>query len=93
MTSTKAVDTALAILKTLPVGSFCGVSNGKKYIVSRSLFAKGASEKLVARELGGTDYISANVYHLTSGARLYPCEMSAEKVLDFIADLRDVSAQ
>ncbi len=47
--------------------------------------AGGKSHKLVAHERGGADYISMNLY-LTdqSGALLRPCEMPAEKVIDFV---------
>ena len=39
-----------------------------------------------AEELGGTDYISLNLYDLTAGPGLYPCEMPAEKVIAFLRD-------
>tara|TARA_R100001369_G_scaffold2421_3_gene8042 strand:+ start:2301 stop:2441 length:141 start_codon:yes stop_codon:yes gene_type:complete len=42
---------------------------------------------LVAEELGGSDYISLNLYALASGTRLYPCEMPAAKVTAFIRGL------
>lgn len=79
--------TVAEVLNRLPLGTFRGRSQGKDWIVSRSLFAGGASEKLVARALDGSDYISLNLYRLTSGARLKPCEMPAAKVAAFIADL------
>ena len=42
---------------------------------------------LVARELGGNDYISLNIYQLSSGAKLKPCEMPEKKVIDFVMGL------
>ena len=71
----------------LPLGTFHGEAAGRRYVVTRSVFAGGAAQKLVAEELGGTDYISANLYRLASGARLKPCEMPEEKVVRFVMDL------
>lgn len=44
--------------------------------------------KLVAEERGGADYISMNYYDLAKGPRLFPCEMSAEKVVAFLRNYR-----
>lgn len=74
-------DEALAVL---PLGTFAGTANGRRYVVTKSSFAGGKSIKLVAEELGGTDYISLNWYDLGSGARLKPCEMPEEKVRAFV---------
>ena len=71
----------------LPLGAFHGEATGRRYVVTRSDFAGGAAQKLVAEELGGTDYISANLYRLAVGARLKPCEMPEEKVVRFVLDL------
>ncbi|WP_413717732.1 hypothetical protein [Silicimonas sp. MF1-12-2] len=58
---------------------------GRRYRVVKSQMANGRSQKLEAEELGGTDYISFNLYRLASGeALLKPCEMPAEKVVDFV---------
>ncbi len=56
-------------------------------MVTRQDFSGGNSQKLVAEELGGTDYISLNLYRLTSGTRLKPCEMPEAKVIEFVLDL------
>lgn len=56
-------------------------------MVSKSCYSGGRSIKLVATELGGTDYISLNVYDLQRGPLLKPCEMPASKVIAFLADL------
>lgn len=73
-----------AALQALPLGSFFGVANGRSYIVTRRLVAAGRGEKLVAEAVDGSDYISLNLYHLTSGDILKPCEMPAKKVIDFV---------
>lgn len=74
-------------LATLPLGAFRGRSLGRDWLVMRTVYARGGSEKLVGRALDGGDYISLNLYRLASGPRLKPCEMPAAKVADFLADL------
>ncbi|MEL6587464.1 MAG: hypothetical protein AAFY65_08690 [Pseudomonadota bacterium] len=74
-------------LAGLPLGTFRARAQGKDWLVTRSVLADGGSEKLVARALDGSDYISLNLYRLTSGPRLRPCEMPAAKVASFVADL------
>gem|GEM_PF-274995 len=74
-------------LLALPLGTFRGQALGKTWLVTRSLFVGGASEKLVAHALDGTDYISMNLYRLESGSRLKPCEMPAARVVRFVLDL------
>ncbi|WP_299778179.1 hypothetical protein [uncultured Roseobacter sp.] len=71
-------------LKALPNGTFTGWSQHRRYIVTKTTFCGGKSVKLAAEEMGGTDYISLNFYRLQGGARLFPCEMSARKVIDFV---------
>lgn len=71
----------------LPLGAFRGRALGRDWLCVRSLFSGGASEKLVARALDGSDYVSLNLYRLDSGVRLKPCEMPAQKVAGFVADL------
>lgn len=77
-------DDVAAHLDNIPIGAGTGRYDGRRYLVTRSEFASGKSQKLVARELGGTDYISLNFYALKDSARLYPCEMLAEKVISFL---------
>ena len=84
-----AFETALL---TLPSGTFTGTAQTRHYIVTKTLFSTGKSIKLVAEELGGLDYISLNFYRLARGSRLYPCEMSTEKVTQFVLNLRPDAA-
>ena len=77
-----------AQLSALPLGTTTGTAKGKRYIATRSLFNNGRSTKLVAEELGGSDYISLNYYELTAGPGLYPCEMPAEKSYRLFAQFR-----
>ncbi len=78
----------LTAFDALPLGSFTGEFNGRRYVMTRQDFSGGQSQKLVAEELGGNDYISLNLYRLASGTRLKPCEMPARKVVDFVLHLR-----
>lgn len=71
-------------IKALPLGTTKGRANGKRYVATRSALSAGRAIKLVAEELGGADYISANLYDLSKGAQLYPCEMPVEKVIAFV---------
>lgn len=73
-------------LETWPLGYFTAEFQGRRYGVTRSVHAGGRGHKLFARELGGSDFISLNLYAPTTGEDpLRPCEMPAEKVLAFLA--------
>ncbi|MGI3185193.1 hypothetical protein [Nioella aestuarii] len=76
----------LAAFDAQPFGEFTGIAHGRRYVAVKSGFAGGASQKLVAEELGGTDYISLNLYRTRSGALLRPCEMPETKVIAFVLD-------
>ena len=75
----------LAAFDALPEGGYGGTYEGRRYRITKSAMVTGRSQKLVAEELGGTDYISFNLYRLTGGATLLrPCEMPEEKVVAFV---------
>lgn len=57
---------------------------GRRYGLTRQDFNQGRSLKVYAEELGGSDFISFNLYYLREQAQLKPCEMPDEKVLDFL---------
>ncbi|MGC1494786.1 MAG: hypothetical protein WA790_03185 [Sulfitobacter sp.] len=73
------------------------MAHGKRYVATHSVFNNGRSSKVVAEELGGSDYISLNYYDLTAGPGLFPCEMPADKVIAFlrsyVPDTDQVQAQ
>lgn len=77
----------LETFDALPLGTFTGTFGDRRYIITRQSFSGGRSQKLVAEELGGNDYISLNLYRIASGARLKPCEMPERKVVQFILGL------
>ena len=80
-------DPFAAAFAALPLGAFVGRSAGRRYRVVRQVVAGGRGGKLEAWEIGGPDYVSLNLYHLTDGPRLRPCEMPEAKVRAFVAGL------
>ncbi|UWQ22716.1 hypothetical protein [Jannaschia sp. W003] len=80
-------DAVARALDALPWGTFRGRSLGHEWIVSRTRFNGGASEKVVARALGAEGYVSTNLYRLARGPALRPCEMPADDVVRFVLDL------
>lgn len=55
------------------------------YGLSRTTRANGKVVSVLARELGGSDLVSANIYTTSKGHQLHACEMPDRKVLDFLA--------
>ncbi len=72
-------------IEDIPMGYSLVMFKGKKYGVSRKDFNNGKSIKIFAEELGGKDFISFNCY-FTKITQLKPCEMSENKVMDFLAN-------
>lgn len=75
------------LVRTLPEGSHKRRSGRRPYLVNVSHYSAGRAFKVEAKELGGADYISCNFYDLSGGPRMFPCEMSAEKVIGFLRAL------
>ena len=66
----------IARFDAMPLGGYGASFEGKRYRVTKTQYASARSQKLEAEELGGTDYISFNLYRLAGGqALLKPCEM------------------
>lgn len=75
----------LSVFDSLPSGGYGGTFNGRRYRLTKTQMSNGRSQKLEAEELGGSDYISFNLYRLATGeALLKPCEMPEEKVVAFV---------
>ncbi|MBW8172550.1 hypothetical protein K0651_05735 [Ornithinimicrobium sp. Arc0846-15] len=68
----------------IPVGYSVVKYNDRTYGVTHSKHAGGKSHKVYAEELGGTDFISANLYLGGTEEHLRPCEMPAAKVVAFL---------
>jgi peptide-methionine (S)-S-oxide reductase len=64
-----------------------GIFDDKKYGITKTVFNNGNSLKIYAEELGGNDFISLNYYITKSKGLLKPCEMSEQKVIDFLQNV------
>ena len=60
---------------------------GRRWLVTREALAEGRSVKIAARELGGTGFLSLNLYRTGAGWRFFPCETSAEEAEALLAAL------
>lgn len=60
----------------------------KRYLLRKETRLEGKLIKLYAEELGGKDFISLNYYPKIKEGLLKPCEMPAQKVVDFILELK-----
>jgi len=76
--------TFLTAFHALPNGNFEAHFQGRRYGVTKQLREGKRQAWFWAEERGGTDKISFNLYFLKSGARLKPCEMSENKVIEFV---------
>lgn len=78
----------LAAFDRLPFGGYGATAFGRRWRVTKSQYANARSQKLEAEELGGTGYVSLNLYRFSSGeALLKPCEMPEEDVRDFVLNV------
>ncbi|MER9432512.1 hypothetical protein NKJ46_27400 [Mesorhizobium sp. M0166] len=81
-------------LAVFPEGYSEGIYEDRRYGVTLRRSGDGRRNSLFARELAGTDIISFNLYRLgTDDASLKPCEMSADKVRDFVLGFRRDSGE
>jgi hypothetical protein len=75
-----------ALVDALPDGWSEVAYAGRRYGLTKITHGSGRSLSVYAEQLGGTDVVSANVYRTASGDVLKPCEMSQQKVLDFLRE-------
>ena len=73
------------VLGTLPQGYSDGSFSGRRYGLTLRRSEDGRRITVFARELSGKDVVSFNFYK-TKGGRgiLKPCEMSSQKVTEFV---------
>ena len=71
-------------LIALPEGANDVFYMGKRYLLRKETLLKGKLIKLYAKELGGNDSVSGNYYSTIKKGMLKPCEMSDDKVIDFV---------
>ncbi|KAA3515358.1 hypothetical protein [Agrobacterium rosae] len=77
--------TFLSALSRIPDGYVRGKFDGRLWGATIKRSADGRRIWLFAEELAGTDIVSFNLYRIKSGAAvLKPCEMSCEKVIEFV---------
>jgi len=75
-------------LIALPEGANDVFYMGKRYLLRKETLLKGKLIKLYAKELGGNDSVSGNYYPTIKKGMLKPCEMSDDKVIDFVLSLQ-----
>ena len=77
-------------LLQLPIGSFYGRYKDSKYLATKQLYSNGKIIKIYAKELKGNDIVSGNYFLTIKNGLLKPCEMSDEKVIDFVTNLSNI---
>jgi hypothetical protein len=73
-----------ALVARVPEGWTAVTYAGRRWGLTRTTHVDGRSVSVYAEELGGPDVVSANVFRLSGGAELRPCEMPAATVLEFL---------
>ncbi len=73
-------------LLSLPEGASYVHYNGRRYLLCKETLLDGRLIKLYAEALGDNDIVSGNYYTTLKNGLLKPCEMSDEKVIDFVLD-------
>lgn len=71
-------------LLLLPDGANDVYYLGKRYLLRKNKLLAGRLFKIYAEELGGNDIVSGNYYPTVKEGLLKPCEMSDQKVIDFV---------
>ena len=75
------------LLRRVPDGWTRRIVGGAPWGVSRVEHAGGRTTTLTAERLGGTGFLSANIWHTAAGPLLRPCEMPAADVMRFLREL------
>lgn len=83
----------LDFLNKVPEGYSEGIYEGKKYGLTKTTFNDGKSIKFYGDELGGNNFVSLNYYITMHKELLKPCEMSAQKVINFLMDVELVKSE
>ncbi|GAB2865813.1 hypothetical protein [Nocardioides pacificus] len=81
------MDDVAELLERLPEGYCTGEYDGRRWGVTTTIHLGGRSLKVYAEELGGTDFVSANLYRVEGRELFRPCEMPADKVVRFLRGL------
>lgn len=71
-------------LDQIPAGYSRGEFSGASWGVTVDRSGDGKRIKLYGEALGASDHVSFNLYVAGGTPRLKPCEMPAQKVIDFV---------
>ncbi len=71
-------------LLALPDGANDVSYHGKRYLLRKETLLKGKLLKIYAEELGANNVVSGNYYPTIKNGMIKPCEMSDQKVIDFV---------
>ena len=83
------IDEFLSRFLALPAGYSRVQFDARSYGMTIEVSEDMKRRKLFARELGGTDHVSFNLYQLDGKPPiLKPCEMPAAKVIDFVLSFK-----
>lgn len=74
-------------LELIPEGASFVIFNDSKYLVTKEILQNGKIIKVYAKSLQNSDFISFNYYLTGKEVALKPCEMSVEKVQDFVSGM------
>ena len=74
-------------LLALPNGANDVLYQQKRYLLRKEILLEGKLIKVYAEDLSSKDIVSGNYYPTMKGGMLKPCEMSDEKVIDFVLNL------
>ena len=78
-------------LQALPDGAYSVFYEQRRYLLNKQTLLNGKLIKIYAKELGGNDIVSGNYYTTIKDGLLKPCEMSEEKVIEFITQVKGKS--
>lgn len=84
MSAEAGPDELAALVDRVPPGWSEVAYAGGTWGLRRTDRAGGGTTTLYAERLGGTSFVSANVWRTAGGVVLRPCEMPAADVLDFL---------
>ena len=73
-----------ALLRAIPEGWTRAEVAGRAWGVTRATRAGGKVVSINAERLGATEQLGANVWITSEGPILRPCEVPAEKVMQFL---------
>jgi len=77
-------------LLALPDGANNVFYREKRYLLRKETLLDGKLIKIYAEKLGSKDIVSANYYPTMKNGLLKPCEMSDEKVIDFVLHAKPI---